>query len=56
MQTLEAPETSVSYAWLVLPRLILEFSVCSHAATALINFSKGIEHDILVPYLDTIVE
>jgi hypothetical protein len=46
----------VSYAWLDLPRLILGFSVHSHAAAALINFCEGVERDTLIPYLDSIVE
>lgn len=37
-------------------RLILYFSVHSHAAAALINFCEGVERDTLVPYLDPIVE
>ena len=30
--------------------------VHSHAAAALINFCEGVEHDTLVPYLDSIVQ
>jgi hypothetical protein len=30
--------------------------VHSHAAAALVNFCEGVEHDTLVPYIDTIFE
>lgn len=32
------------------------YSVHAHAAAALINFCEGVEHGILIPYLDPIVE